>query len=63
MYPSVNCVVHSHADEVLPYVTTKVPLQPVFHMAGFLGKSLASNFYFSRSAGLTQTYREIRPSI
>jgi len=33
----VNCVIHSHAEAVLPYVTSGVPLLPVFHMAGFLG--------------------------
>lgn len=37
MYPGVKCVVHSHAEDVLPYVTGGVPLLPVFHMAGFLG--------------------------
>ncbi|KAK3314052.1 class II aldolase and Adducin N-terminal domain-containing protein [Apodospora peruviana] len=36
-FPDVNCVVHSHAEAVLPYVTSGVPLMPVFHMAGFLG--------------------------
>jgi ribulose-5-phosphate 4-epimerase/fuculose-1-phosphate aldolase len=36
-FPDVNCVIHSHAEEVLPYVTSGVPLKPVFHMAGFLG--------------------------
>lgn len=38
MFPDVNCVVHSHAEAVLPYVTSGVPLMPVFHMAGFLGE-------------------------
>jgi len=37
MYPSVNCVIHSHAEAVLPYATSGVPLVPLFHMAGFLG--------------------------
>ena len=37
MFSSVNCVIHSHAEEVLPYVTSGVPLLPIFHMAGFLG--------------------------
>lgn len=37
-FPDVNCVVHSHAEAVLPYVTSGVPLMPVFHMAGFLGE-------------------------
>lgn len=36
-YPSINSVVHSHAEAVLPYVTAGVPLKPIFHMAGFLG--------------------------
>ncbi|ORY56347.1 class II aldolase and Adducin N-terminal domain-containing protein [Pseudomassariella vexata] len=40
MYESVNCVVHSHAQDVLPYATSEVPLMPVFHMAGFLGKKV-----------------------
>jgi ribulose-5-phosphate 4-epimerase/fuculose-1-phosphate aldolase len=37
-FPEVNCVIHSHAEAVLPYVTSGIPLLPVFHMAGFLGK-------------------------
>lgn len=37
MYDGINCVVHSHAEELLPYVTSGVPLKPIFHMAGFLG--------------------------
>jgi ribulose-5-phosphate 4-epimerase/fuculose-1-phosphate aldolase len=28
-FPVVNCVVHSHAEEVLPYVANGVPLLPV----------------------------------
>jgi ribulose-5-phosphate 4-epimerase/fuculose-1-phosphate aldolase len=40
LYPSINCVVHSHAEEVLPYVTSGIPLKPIFHMAGFLGTSV-----------------------
>ncbi len=33
----VNCVIHSHAEEVLPYVvSTGVPMRAVYHMAGFL---------------------------
>jgi ribulose-5-phosphate 4-epimerase/fuculose-1-phosphate aldolase len=36
-WSGVNCVIHSHAEDVLPYVTSGVPLMPVFHMAGFLG--------------------------
>lgn len=42
MFDDVNCVIHSHAEAVLPYVTSGVPLLPVFHMAGFLGKYTVS---------------------
>lgn len=37
-YPDVQCVVHSHAEEVLPFAVSGVPLKPVFHMTGFLGE-------------------------
>lgn len=37
-YPDVHCVIHSHAEAVLPYTITGVPLRPVYHMAGFLGQ-------------------------
>jgi len=36
-YPDVQSVVHSHAEAVLPYVSSNVPLKPMFHMGGFLG--------------------------
>ena len=36
-YPEIQCVVHSHAEAVIPYVTSTVPLKPMYHMAGFLG--------------------------
>lgn len=36
-YPGVNCVIHSHAEEVLPYVISDVKLKAVYHMGGFLG--------------------------
>ncbi|KAF2718444.1 arad-like aldolase/epimerase [Polychaeton citri CBS 116435] len=40
-YPGVNSVVHSHAEDVLPFVLGgSVPLFPVFHMGGFLGKKV-----------------------
>jgi HCOMODA/2-hydroxy-3-carboxy-muconic semialdehyde decarboxylase len=34
--PDVNVVVHSHANSVIPFSITQVPLRPVFHMATFL---------------------------
>ena len=37
-YPDINAVVHSHAEDVLPYtVLESVSPEPVYHMAGFLG--------------------------
>ncbi|KAI9693294.1 MAG: hypothetical protein M1822_005290 [Bathelium mastoideum] len=36
-FPGVNCVVHSHSPDVLPFCTAKVPLKPVLPAAGFLG--------------------------
>ncbi|KAM7213944.1 Adducin-related protein 2 [Rhypophila decipiens] len=39
-FENVNCVVHSHAEAVLPYVTSGVSLVPIFHMAGFLGSQV-----------------------
>lgn len=37
-YPSIQCVVHSHAEAVIPYaIVDDVPLLPVYHMGGFLG--------------------------
>ncbi|KAJ9617157.1 hypothetical protein H2200_000878 [Cladophialophora chaetospira] len=38
-FESVNCVIHSHAEEVLPYVVSMgVKLKAVYHMSGFLGE-------------------------
>ena len=35
--PDVNAVVHSHSPSVIPFgIVASVPLQPVFHMSGFL---------------------------
>jgi ribulose-5-phosphate 4-epimerase/fuculose-1-phosphate aldolase len=36
-FPNVQCVIHSHSEAVIPFMTAKVPIRPVFHMAGFLG--------------------------
>lgn len=38
-FSSVNCVVHAHAEDVLPYTMNGVPLRPAFHIPGFLGMS------------------------
>ncbi|EUC42138.1 hypothetical protein COCMIDRAFT_29209 [Bipolaris oryzae ATCC 44560] len=39
-YPDVNAVVHSHAEDILPFTVIDTPLEPVYHMAGFLGTSV-----------------------
>lgn len=36
-FPDVNCVVHSHCTDVLPYTVGSVPLKSMTHMTGFLG--------------------------
>jgi HCOMODA/2-hydroxy-3-carboxy-muconic semialdehyde decarboxylase len=38
--PDVNAVVHSHAEDVVPYSISDVPLQPVFHQAARMGAHL-----------------------
>ena len=38
--PDVMAVVHFHAPEVIPFGVTSVPLQPIFHMAAFLGEGV-----------------------
>lgn len=39
-YPGINSVIHSHSHDVVPFTVTRVPLRPVYHMAGFLGASV-----------------------
>ncbi|PQE23697.1 class II aldolase and Adducin N-terminal domain-domain-containing protein [Rutstroemia sp. NJR-2017a WRK4] len=36
-FPDINCVIHSHAQAVIPYTMNGVELRPIYHMAGFLG--------------------------
>ncbi|EHK45653.1 hypothetical protein TRIATDRAFT_40836 [Trichoderma atroviride IMI 206040] len=35
-FPDINAVVHSHAESVIPFTISGVPLKPCYHMAGFL---------------------------
>jgi ribulose-5-phosphate 4-epimerase/fuculose-1-phosphate aldolase len=35
--PDVHAVIHSHADDVLPFSISKIPLQAVFHGASSIG--------------------------
>jgi len=39
-FPEVNSVIHSHSEIIIPYSVVDVPLEPVIHMAGFLGSTL-----------------------
>jgi ribulose-5-phosphate 4-epimerase/fuculose-1-phosphate aldolase len=38
--PDVTAVVHSHAEETLPYGITGVPIKPVIHVASSIGPSV-----------------------
>ena len=35
-YPHINATIHSHSPAVVPYSACGVPMQAVYHMAGFL---------------------------
>lgn len=39
-FASVNAVIHSHSDAVVPYTISGVPLRACYHMAGFLGRDV-----------------------
>ncbi|KAI6832312.1 arad-like aldolase/epimerase [Hortaea werneckii] len=36
-YKGIHCVVHAHAEAVLPFSVGSIPLRPVFHMGGVMG--------------------------
>ncbi|KAL3423834.1 hypothetical protein PVAG01_05581 [Phlyctema vagabunda] len=36
-FPAIHSIIHSHAEAVLPYTISGVPMRPAFHIAGFLG--------------------------
>src|SRR5216684_4447909 len=47
--PDVQAVVHAHAEEILPFGITDVPLRPVIHSGSFIGRhvpvwDIADNF-------------------
>lgn len=39
--PDVQAIVHSHSPSLIPFGVTKHPLEPIFHMSGFLGEGAA----------------------
>lgn len=42
-HATVQAVVHSHSESVVPYTISGVPLRPCYHMAGFLGLGAAGS--------------------
>ncbi len=34
--PDVNAIVHTHSPALIPFGVSKTPLQPLYHMCGFL---------------------------
>ncbi len=38
--PDVMAVVHSHSASVIPFGISKTPIQPLFHMSGFLAQGV-----------------------
>jgi ribulose-5-phosphate 4-epimerase/fuculose-1-phosphate aldolase len=50
--PDVMAVVHCHSPDLIPFGTTSVPLQPIFHMAAFLGEGVPV-FEIRKAGGVT----------
>ena len=50
--PDVKSIVHHHSAAVIPFAITKVPLQPVYHMAAFIGKGVPV-FEIREAGGVT----------
>ena len=38
--PDIHAVVHGHAEETVPFSVTDVPLRPVLHVAGIIGRNI-----------------------
>jgi ribulose-5-phosphate 4-epimerase/fuculose-1-phosphate aldolase len=38
--PEVKAVVHNHAAAIIPFGASNIPLRPIYHMAGFIGRGL-----------------------
>lgn len=50
--PDVVAVVHCHAPPLIPFGATRTPLQPIYHMSGFLGAGTPV-FDIREAAGMT----------
>ncbi len=38
--PDVGSVIHTHSPSVVPFGVTQSPMQPIYHMSGFLGRGV-----------------------
>ena len=50
--PDVKVVIHSHAPSVIPFGTTQVPMQPMFHISAFLSPQVPV-FEIRKAGGMT----------
>lgn len=50
--PDVNAVVHTHSPSFIPFGVSKTPLQPLYHMCGFLAAG-APVFDIQQKHGMT----------
>lgn len=52
MRPDVNAVIHTHSPALIPFGVSKTPLQPLYHMCGFLAEG-APIFDIQHKHGMT----------
>ena len=38
--PNVNAIIHTHSSSLIPFGVSKTPLQPLYHMCGFLAEGV-----------------------
>jgi ribulose-5-phosphate 4-epimerase/fuculose-1-phosphate aldolase len=50
--PDVKAVIHSHSPAVIPFGTTQVPMQPMFHISSFLSPRVPV-FEIRKAGGVT----------
>ncbi len=50
--PDVKAVIHSHSPSVIPFGTTQVPMQPMFHISAFLSPQVPV-FEIRKVGGMT----------
>jgi ribulose-5-phosphate 4-epimerase/fuculose-1-phosphate aldolase len=50
--PDVKAVIHAHSPSVIPFGTTQVPMQPMFHISAFLSPKVRV-FEIRKAGGMT----------